>query len=133
MRPVHQLLELGIAAEVGVHGEKVAGEVAGGIELVIAALPRAGVEHRGEPDSVDVETLDVVETVDDPLQIAVVLGGAIANAVVGAAVTIGKRLHHHLIDAQVAGGLIVAIAGTTGRGRRVGDRRIDDGGSALPA
>ena len=133
VRPIHQLFELGIAAKVGIHGEKVAGEVAGGIELVIAALPRAGVEHRGEPDGVDVETLDVVETVDDPLQIAVVLGGAIADAVVGTAVTIGKRLHHYLIDAQVAGGLIVAIAGTTGRGdRRVGDRRIDDGGSALP-
>ncbi len=75
----------------------------------------------------------MVEAIDDPLQIAVVLGGAIADAIVGTAVTIGKRLHHYLIDAQVAGGLIVAIAGTTGRGdRRVGDRRIDDGGSALP-
>ncbi len=73
VRPIHQLFELGIAAKVGIHGEKVAGEVAGGIEPVITALPRAGVEHRGEPDSVDVETLDVVETVDDPLQIAVVL------------------------------------------------------------
>ncbi len=63
MRPVHQFLELDIAAEVGVYVEEVAGEVAGGIELVIAALPRAGVEHRGEPDDVDVETLDVVETI----------------------------------------------------------------------
>ena len=134
MRSVHQLLELDVAAEVGVHVEEVAGEVAGGIELVVTALPRAGVEHRGQPDGVDVEALDVVQAVDDPLQIAVVLGGAVADAVVGAAVAIDERLNHHLIGAQVAGWLIIAVAGAAGGGRRrVGDRGLLGLAGAAPA
>ncbi len=121
---VHQGLELGVAAEVGVHVEEVAGEVAGGIQPVVPALPGAGVEHRGQPDGVDVEALDVVQAVDDPLQIAVVAGGAVADAVVGAAVAVDEGLHHHLVGAQVAGRLIIAVAGAgRSRGGRIDHRR----------
>ncbi len=134
VRPVHQFFKLGVAAEVGVHVEKITGEVAGGVQPVVAALTGAGVEHRSQPDGVDVEALDMVQAVDDPLQIAVVLGGAIADAVVGSPVTIHERLHHHLIDAQVAGWLIIPVTGATGRYHgRMGNRRIDDRCASLPA
>ena len=126
---LHQFFQLGVAAEVGVHVEEVAGEIAGGIQPVVPGLTGAGVEHRGKPDGVDVEALDVIQAVDDPLQIAVVPGGAITDAIVGGAVAIDERLHHHLIGSQVAGGLIIAIAGATVRG----GRRIDHGGLGLTA
>ena len=129
MRRIHQLFELGIAAKVGIYGEKITGEVAGSIQLVIPPLTRAGVKYRGEPDGVDVEALDVIQAVDDPLQIAVVPGGAITDAIVGGAVTIDERLHHHLIGSQVAGGLVIAITGAAGRGHRW----IDQGWLSLAA
>ncbi|MNP11622.1 hypothetical protein D3C76_1038180 [compost metagenome] len=129
VRRIHQLFELGVAAEVGIHVEEVAGEVAGGIQPIVPGLTGAGVEHRGEPDGVDVEALDVVQAVDDPLQIAVVPGGAVADAVVGTAVAIDEGLHHHLIGAQVAGGLIIAVAGAAVRG----GGRIDHGGLGFAA
>ena len=125
VRPVHQFFKLGVAAEVGIHVEEVAGEVAGGIQPVVPGLAGAGVKHRREPDGVDVEALDVVEAVDDPLQIAVVPGGAVADAVVGAAVAVDEGLHHHLVGAQVAGWLIIAVAGAAGRrGGRIDHRGL---------
>ncbi len=76
----------------------------------------------------------MVQAVDDPLQIAVVLGGAVTDAVVGAAVAIDERLHHHLVGAQVAGRLIIAVAGAAGGGWRwVGDRGLLGLAGAAPA
>ncbi|MNM95894.1 hypothetical protein D3C81_1083530 [compost metagenome] len=124
-----QFFQLGIAAEVRVHVEEVAGEVAGGIQPIVPGLTGTGVEHRGQPDGVDVEALDVVQAVDDPLQIAVVPGRTVADTVVGTAVAIDEGLHHHLIGAQVAGGLIIAVAGAAVRG----GGRIDHGGLGFAA
>ena len=150
---VDQGLHLGVGAQVRVDLGEVGDPVAvvAGAGVGAAALHRAVLERRRQPDRGRPETLDVVELVGDPLQVATVVEALVTRVVAGGQAiagqapavvrgrAVGEPVGHHEVEpllgqtvAQavgrqppVPGGDAVAAEIGRGDGRLVGGVVVD--------